>query len=85
MTPNAGLNLSSAGAAYMALVGVATTKCSSSTLFVAPGDIDHSYLVNKLSGMGTCSGGRMPKNAAPLLDSEMGIVRAWIATGAAND
>ena len=45
----------------------------------ASGDPRASYLVNKLTGNGLCSGSRMPKTGAALSAAEIDTVRAWIA------
>jgi hypothetical protein len=81
--PSAGLDLTG-GHAYTALVGVAS-GCSSSPLLVAPGSPSTSYLVNKLTGVGTCSGTQMPARGVSLPASQIDLIRAWICSGAPND
>jgi hypothetical protein len=80
--PPAGLNLSSVSTAYANLVGVAATECSPSKLRVAAGSPSTSYIINKLTGTGLCSGVRMPKGRAALSSTQIDTVRAWIGSGA---
>lgn len=79
--PSEGLELSSAGASYTAMVNVAAGQCSSRKL-VVPGDADASYLMNKLTGVDMCSGSKMPKADLSLPVSELETIRAWIESGA---
>ena len=79
-SPSAGLDLSSAGAAYGELVNRPSSQCSRT--LVVPNDAAASYLVNKLTGAGMCSGSRMPRNGTPLTTAELDVVRAWIHGGA---
>lgn len=51
---------------------------------IAPGDPDASYLVRKVEGAATISGGRMPLDGPPYLtDAQLQAIRDWIAAGAA--
>lgn len=76
-----GLRLDAANSAT-SLVGVASTEVPS-LLRVAPGDPDASYLVRKLEGSATV-GERMPLGG-PFLDATtIGVIRQWIADGAAT-
>ncbi len=79
--PAAGLDLS-AGKAYAALVGMASTVVGD-RIRVEPGDPDASYLMCKVGA--ACDGrvgSRMPLGAAVLSDAELEIVRTWITDGA---
>lgn len=78
------MNLSSAAAAYAALVGVASTE-QPSLQRVTAGNPDASYLVRKLEGGPGISGGRMPLGGAPLDPALIANVRAWITAGAPNN
>lgn len=51
---------------------------------IVPGDPDGSYLVEKISGTPR-SGARMPLLGPPLSDEQVGLIRTWIAEGAANN
>jgi hypothetical protein len=52
---------------------------------VTPGDLGHSYLMNKLLGVGMCEGtDRMPFGA-PLPAEQIQTIADWICTGAPND
>jgi hypothetical protein len=54
-------------------------------LLVAPGDPVHSYLINKLTGVGMCpSTQRMPLGGA-LTDTQIQTIVDWICAGAQND
>lgn len=79
------LNLASAAGARAGLVGVNSIAagCNERELVVA-GDPSSSYLVNKLLGVDIC-GGRMPKVGNPFTESQLDIVRAWIANGALDN
>jgi uncharacterized protein (TIGR03118 family) len=52
---------------------------------VAPGDPDHSYLVQKIEGAAGISGARMPFGGPFLTQAEIDQVRAWVAQGALNN
>lgn len=80
--PAASLALT-AGRAYAELVGV-PASCGSAPLVTA-GDVERSYLWNKLTGVGMCSGNQMPKRGESLSPSELELVRSWICRGAEND
>ena len=51
----------------------------------APGDPDNSYLVHKIEGVASISGQRMPLGGPFLTQSDIDLVRAWIAQGALNN
>jgi hypothetical protein len=77
-----GLRLDDANS-YGLLVGVASSEVSS-TLRVAPGDPDNSYLVQKLEGTASV-GAQMPLNAPPIEQASIDVIRQWIADGAIDD
>jgi hypothetical protein len=55
-------------------------------LRVNPGDPDRSFLIDKLEGvLGPDQGARMPFDRSPLPQSEIDVVRDWIASGAPNN
>jgi hypothetical protein len=68
---------------YGLLVGIASSQVSS-TLRVAPGDPDNSYLVQKLEGTASV-GAQMPLNAPPIEQASIDVIRQWIADGAIED
>jgi hypothetical protein len=72
-----------AGNAHAELVDVPAFQCSRSR--VVAGDLDQSYLVNKLTGVDMCSGTLMPKADMRLSDSELEIIFVWICAGASAD
>jgi hypothetical protein len=61
-----------------------SASCGSNAL-VAPGDVDRSYLMNKLTGVGICAGTQMPKRGISLPSSHLDLIRSWICRGARND
>ena len=77
-----GLRLDDANS-YGLLVDVASSEVSS-TLRVAPGDPDNSYLVQKLEGTASV-GAQMPLNAPPVEQASIDVIRQWIADGAIDD
>lgn len=83
--PKEGLDTSTQAKAYQTLVNVASSTCGGA-IRVKPSYPSMSYLINKLTGQGMCSGGQMPGgNWAPLSSAEIDLVRAWIGRGAPND
>lgn len=80
-SPKAGLNLSTEEKAYVGMVNVASRQCTTMKM-VAPGEVSRSYLINKLTGAGMCSGSIMPKADARYSQAELDLVRAWIGSGA---
>jgi hypothetical protein len=81
--PKGGLALG-AGKSYAALVDVASSQCGGKVR-VKPGASDQSYLMNKLTGVGICSGTVMPKTGGELTPAEIDLFRAWICNGAPNN
>ncbi len=49
---------------------------------VTPFDVVGSFLLAKVEGPGPGEGSRMPLGAAPLTESEIQLIRDWIASGA---
>lgn len=84
MSPKAGLDLRSATVAFMELDGGSSIQCTNQ-LLVQPGQPEASYLINKLTGNGMCSGGIMPKGAPAMSSMQIDVVRAWIANGALDN
>jgi hypothetical protein len=70
---------------YQALVNVVAADCADHRVIVKPGDPSSSYLIEKLLGVGMCSGERMPLKGTPLSDADMATLEAWICQGAANN
>ena len=83
-TPSGGLNLRH-DIAYTSLVSVAS-RGKTGAVRVIPGDVNDSYIVQKLEGQPGIVGERMPRTGGPYLtEGQMTILRRWIATGANND
>jgi hypothetical protein len=64
-------------------VNHAASGCTTSHIRVVPGSVSTSYLVNKLTGVGMCSGSQMPLTGS-LSSSQVDQIRAWICNGAPN-
>jgi len=77
-----GLRLDGANS-YGMLVGIPSAE-SPSTLRVAPGDPDSSYLIRKLEGTASV-GAQMPLGAPALDQASINVVRQWISDGAIDD
>lgn len=82
--PAQGLNLS-AGMSFGQLVGVRSAECADGRLRVEARRADRSYLVNKITGTGICSGGMMPVTGPALSASDVALIESWICQGALND
>lgn len=72
-----------AGRSHAELVGV-PSRCTDGRLLVAPEHPDQSYLVDKVTGIGICSGMKMPPRAS-LAASDIDLIRNWICAGAPNN
>jgi len=81
--PAGNMNLS-AGKAYGSLVNVATSDCSGSKKRVVPGDPTQSYIMNKLTGQGICTGTKMPKIGS-ISQASINDISNWICAGAPNN
>ena len=53
-------------------------------LLVEPGNPDDSYLVHKIEGRSSITGGRMPLGQPALPQSSIDMVREWITNGASQ-
>ncbi|MFT7676422.1 MAG: PKD repeat protein [Planctomycetota bacterium] len=74
----AGFDLPNEGAAYAAMVGVAST-CNSSLTRVIPGDALNSLVYNKIAGNPAC-GSSMP--LAQVYSGDLQVLENWILDGA---
>ena len=80
----AGLSLQDADTSYLELVGQFSNQTGQmNVMLVAAGDPDASYLIRKLEGTAGITGQRMPPGT-PLPQSDIDIIRTWIANGAAR-
>ena len=82
--PRAGLLLT-AGNAHAELVGAATSQCGGTLTRVTPGDPAASYLMNKLLGIGMCTGEQMPKAGQSLSGAEISLIHGWICANAPDN
>jgi hypothetical protein len=78
------MNLSNAAASFSALVGVASIEQTALDR-VSPGNAENSYLVHKIEGAPSITGGRMPLGGTPLDQETIDRVRSWIDAGALNN
>ena len=81
--PPGALNLT-AGGTHAATVNVATGE-QPTLKFIVPSDPTDSYLVQKLLGASTITGGRMPLGGPYLSAAPIAEVQAWITAGALNN
>jgi hypothetical protein len=81
--PEGGLRLD-ASVAYGQIVNVPSTG-KPSAVRVVPGNPDGSYLIQKLEGRADIAGSRMPFGGPFLQQSDVDVIRAWIAQGAPNN
>jgi hypothetical protein len=77
-----GLQLDAAHS-YNLLVGVPSAE-QPALLRVKPGDPDDSYMVRKIEGLSSISGGQMPFMEQPLSQATIDAIRQWITNGAPN-
>jgi hypothetical protein len=77
-----GLQLDAAHS-YALLVGVPSTE-QPNVLRVKPGDPDNSYMVQKIEGVASISGVRMPFGGPYLPQSTIDVIRTWVSNGALN-
>jgi hypothetical protein len=71
---------------YDDLVNVMATRdfCNPGVL-VAPGDLAHSYLVRKLTGVGMCENTLQMPPGNPMPKGDVQKIADWICSGAPND
>lgn len=84
-SPALGMNLS-AGAAYLNTVDVPSVQSSLDR--IEPFSTADSYLIHKLQGTQASVGGsgsQMPRNASPLSEATIDMIRAWVRVGAPNN
>lgn len=71
---------------YGDFVNVLAPECCNGTeLFVKPGDADHSYVMNKITGYAMCYGSPMPFGGPALPDADILTIRRWICEGAPDN
>ena len=80
-SPQEGMSLVAPAAG--AIIGVASSEVPTS-MRVAPGDPDASYLLQKLERTMPAMGVRMPPDQ-PLASNKIQAIRMWIAAGAHDD
>lgn len=76
-----GLRLDSEDNSFEFLVDVASVE-QPTVLRVSPGNPDDSYVVHKVEGRASITGGQMPLGLTPLSDDNIQLIRDWIANGA---
>jgi hypothetical protein len=73
---------------YDALVNVHASRdtCSAALILVTPGNLDQSYLLNKLTGLGMCPNtNQMPSAVYPMGATDIQTIADWICQGAQNN
>jgi hypothetical protein len=78
-------NFFSTGHSWMNLVGQHASECSDGRSYVKVGDPTDSYVYQKITGVGMCSGERMPRFGTPLSDNDVRTIHDWICDGAPNN
>jgi hypothetical protein len=73
------------GASYGALVNVPASSSCTKMVRVSPGASAKSYLMNKLTGIGICTGTQMPKTGGALPSAQIALISGWICEGAPNN
>lgn len=71
---------------YANLVGIKSTQSAQNR--ITPGNPENSFLFRKLAGTQSTADGegeRMPFGETPLSESQLDLVRRWIAEGAQNN
>ena len=74
--------------AYAKVVNVAALRnaCDPSAVFVTPGNLEKSYLVHKVTGVGMCPGtSQMPRGTAALPAADIQTIADWVCAGAKNN
>jgi len=72
-----------ASGVYHSYVNVPCEECSDARPLITPGDPEHSYLINKITGKNLCGGfGSMPKGGQLMEGSEIQTIYDWICEGA---
>jgi hypothetical protein len=66
---------------YALLVGVPSTE-QPNVLRIMAGDPDSSYLIQKIEGVASISGARMPFGGPYLPQSTIDVIRTWVTNGA---
>jgi hypothetical protein len=70
---------------YNQLVGAAAADGCDAGVLVAPGSLQRSYLLHKLTGAGMCPGTQRMPPGASLAPEEIQSIADWICAGAPND
>jgi hypothetical protein len=73
----------SLGKAYSQIVSVPSGE--STRLRIAPGDAAGSYMISKIQGDATITGGRMPFGGPYLPPDKEKLLVDWVRRGAPND
>jgi len=80
--PSSNLDLS--GDVISVLLDVPVNQCGSGVR-VSAGNVEGSYLMNKLLGNEMCQGERMPRNNPALPNADLAKIANWICHGAENN
>jgi hypothetical protein len=67
-------------------VNVPSEECTVPRPDISPGDPEHSYLINKITGKNLCNGyGSMPKDSQLMEGSEIQTIYDWVCAGAKDN
>jgi hypothetical protein len=67
-------------------VNLPCEECTDVRELIAPGDPEHSYVIDKITGTNLCGGfGSMPKDSQLMEKSEIQTIYDWICAGAKDD
>lgn len=91
-SPNCGtsagchLAMQSGGELYNQFVNVIAEECLDLRMMIKPGDPEHSYVINKLTGKNLCNPATtMPLDQPMLPASDIQVIYDWIAAGASDN
>ncbi len=87
-TPACHTAMESGPGVFNMLVGIIAEECLDERLMIKPGDPEHSYVINKLTGrnLEACSPETtMPLGGALLPSADVQTIYDWICAGATND
>jgi hypothetical protein len=67
-------------------VNVPCEECTDTRELIAPGDPEHSYLINKITGKNLCGGyGSMPQGSQLMESTEIQTIYDWVCAGAKDN
>jgi hypothetical protein len=75
---------------YKFFVNAKSRECQDGRMLILPGDVSHSYVVDKITDQNLCQGSPMPKYLAAghwqqLPQADVQTIYDWICEGAPNN